>query len=167
MARRYAHIMEVHRLTAGDVSRFRAIRISALRDAPTAFGTTFEEAAAWAPEVWTKLLSEIIVFVAVTDGDDVGLVRCASDRDVESAARLGSLWVAPKARGTGVAGSLVDAVVGWARSRGFAELLLEVSDDNRSSIAFYSRRGFEPNGEVGTLPPPRQYLRKHQRILRL
>ena len=159
--------MEIHRLASEDVSRFRAIRLSALRDAPAAFGTTFDEAAAWVPEVWSNLLSEIIAFVAVVDGHDVGVVRGASDRDVKNAARLGSLWVAPEARGTGVAASLVDAVVEWARSNGFVELLLEVSEDNAQAIGFYRRRGFEPNGKVGTLPPPRQHIRKHQRILKL
>jgi ribosomal protein S18 acetylase RimI-like enzyme len=159
--------MEIQRFTAEDVSRFRAIRLAALRDAPTAFGTTFEEAAIWAPDVWSKLLSGIIAFVSVLDGDDVGLVRGAPDRKVENAGRLGSLWVAPEARGAGVGTSLIDAVVEWARSNGFGELLLEVSDDNGSAIALYHRKGFEPTGEVGTLPPPRQHLTTHQRILKL
>lgn len=159
--------MEIHRLSVEEVSRFRAIRLSALRDAPAAFGTTFEDAATWTPECWLKLLSGLIAFVAVVGGDDVGLVRCAPDVNAENAARLGSLWVAPAARGTDVGAPLIDAVVEWARSSGFVELCLEVSDDNRSAIALYRRLGFEPTGAVATLPPPREHLRTHQRILKL
>jgi hypothetical protein len=62
--------MEIHRLTTEDVARFRAIRLDALRDAPSAFGTTYEAARNWAPELWMKLLSEMVVFVAEVGGDD-------------------------------------------------------------------------------------------------
>jgi ribosomal protein S18 acetylase RimI-like enzyme len=159
--------MEIQRLTVEEVARFRAIRLCALRDAPSAFGTTFEEAAMWPPEVWSKLLSGLVAFVAVMGDSDVGLVRGAPDARAENAARLGSLWVAPEARGAGVGASLVDAVVEWAHSKGFVELLLGVSDDNVSAIALYTRKGFEPSGEVGTLPPPREHLSRHERILKL
>lgn len=150
-----------------EVDRFRAIRLRGLRDAPTAFGTTFEEASAWSREAWTELLSGIVAFVAVLGDEDVGLVRGGSDRCDGNRARLGSLWVAPEARRTGVGGSLIDAVVDWARSAGFAELLLDVSDHQVSAIALYRRKGFEPSGAAGTFPPPREHLTKHRRTLRL
>lgn len=157
---------KIRRLNVDEVARFRAIRLRALRDAPFAFGTTFEEAATWPLEVWSKLFSGLVAFVAVVDGYDVGLVRSAPERGVNDAARLGSLWVAPQARGSGVGASLIDAVVEWARSKGFVELLLEVSDDNVSAIALYDLKGFRPTGEVGTLPPPREHLCRHQRKLK-
>lgn len=69
--------------------------------------------------------------------------------------------------GPGVGMSLINAVVEWARSQGCAELVLDVSDDNESASELYARCGFEPNGEVSTLPPPREHLTKHARILKL
>jgi ribosomal protein S18 acetylase RimI-like enzyme len=86
---------------------------------------------------------------------------------VKNAARLGSLWVAPEARGAGVGASLIEVVVEWARSEGFDELRLDVNDDNASAVKLYDLRGFEPTGEVSTLPPPREHLGKHQRVLKL
>ncbi len=147
--------------------RLRAIRLCALRDAPEAFGTTLDEAATWPPEVWSKQLTGITAFVAVVGDSDVGLVRSVPYGKAQETARLISLWVAPQVRGEGVGESLIDAVIEWARSNGFVTLLLGVNDDNIPAIALYTRKGFEPNGEVGTLPPPREHLGKHQRILEL
>jgi GNAT superfamily N-acetyltransferase len=78
-----------------------------------------------------------------------------------------SMWVAANVRRTGVGGVLVDAVIEWARSSGVNRLLLDVADNNAPAIALYARKGFQPNGEVSTFPPPREHIREHQRELRL
>ncbi len=85
----------------------------------------------------------------------------------ENTASLGSLWVAPEARGKEVGAALIDAVFHWARPNGFVELFLSVNDDNSSAITFYSRKGLKRTGQVGALPPPREHLGKHQRVLKL
>ena len=134
---------------------------------PDAFGSTFEEAADRPLEVWSKKLSGLATFVAVVGNSDVGLVRGTPDGKAGDTAWLISMWVAPEVRGRGVGAALIDAVVEWARSEEFVKLLLDVGDDNVSAIALYTRKGFEPSGEVGTLPPPREHIREHQRILML
>jgi ribosomal protein S18 acetylase RimI-like enzyme len=163
----YDWCMEIRRLRTDEVTRFRAIRLRALRDAPAAFGTTFEDASAWPPDRWWKLFSSLLAFVAVEVDQDVGLVRTAPDPEVEGAARLGSLWVAPEARCRGVGSSLIEVVVRWARSARFEELLLDVSDDNDAAIRLYEAIGFTPTGRTSTFPAPREHLGKHQRRLRL
>jgi GNAT superfamily N-acetyltransferase len=145
----------------------RAIRLRALLDAPDAFGSTFEEAVARPEESWSQQVLELPTFVAVVDGLDVGMVRCARHETKVETAWLISMWVAPEARRVGVGGALVDAVIEWARSNGVNRLLLDVADRNPPAIALYARKGFEPNGEVSTLPPPREHVREHQRELRL
>ena len=62
---------------------------------------------------------------------------------------------------------LVDAVIEWARSIGVTRLLLDVADHNAPAIELYTRKGFEPNGEVSTMPPPREHIHEHQRELSL
>jgi ribosomal protein S18 acetylase RimI-like enzyme len=159
--------MEIQSLAPEEVARFRAIRLRALREAPGAFGTRFEDALGWSHGTWSELFAGLHAFVAVARGKDVGMVRSAPDLQVSTAARLGSLWVAPEARGTGVGSALVDTVLAWARDRGFTEVLLDVSDDNAFAIALYDRMGFEPTGVVSAFPPPREHLGKHQRRLAL
>ena len=159
--------MEIQRLPLEDVARFREIRLRSLRDAPASFGTTYQEAATWPHDVWVELFSGITVFVALEGDTDIGMVRATPERESENTASLGSLWVSPETRGKEVGAALIDAVVEWARSKGFVALFLSVNDDNSSAIAFYSCKGFKRTGLVGALPPPREHLGKHQRVLKL
>ena len=159
--------MEIRRLGAHEGPRLRAIRLRALAEAPDAFGSTHDEAEARPPDSWAAQLREIPTFVAVVDGEDVGIVRGARDDSHADAAWLISMWVAPEVRGQGVGEALIDAVVEWARASGAGRLLLDVGDHNRPAIALYARMGFQPNGTTGSLPAPRDYIREHQRELRL
>jgi ribosomal protein S18 acetylase RimI-like enzyme len=159
--------MELHRLGADEGARLRAIRLRSLRDAPDAFCSTHDEAAARPPESWRQQLVELATWVAVVGGDDVGLVRGARHDERPADAYLLSMWVAPEARGMGLGEALIHAVIGWARAAGYERLLLEVADENRPAIALYARLGFEPTGVTSTLPPPREHVREHQRALLL
>lgn len=159
--------MEIQRLSRDEGRRLRTIRLRALADAPDAFGSTYAEVAARPLESWPQQLQEIATFVAVREGEDVGLVRCARDAQHRDTAWLISMWVAPEARGQGVGDALIDAVIAYARSSGTSRLLLEVGDHNHQAIALYARKGFKPTGETGTLPAPRHHMREHQRELRL
>jgi GNAT superfamily N-acetyltransferase len=154
-------------LTADEGARLRAIRLRALRDAPDAFGASLDEATARSPEGWAKQVVDLPTFVAVREGVDVGMVRCARDSASGGIAWLISMWVAPRMRRQGVGGALVDAVIGWARANGVSRLLLDVADHNSPAIELYARKGFVPNGITSTMPPPRQQVGEHQRELRL
>src|SRR5918994_476305 len=160
-------MVRLEQLTAEDGPRLRAIRLHALRDAPDAFSSTLEEAAARPPGDWSRQLLELPTFVAVSNGLDVGMVRCTRDGTSTETAWLISMWVAPEMRRKGVGAALVDAVIDWARSNGVTRLLLDVADHNTSAIALYARKGFAPNEAVGTFPPPREHIREHQWELRL
>jgi len=160
-------MMDIQRLSVDEGLRLRHLRLRALADAPDAFGSTYGETAARPMESWAQQLQEIATFVAVEDGADVGLVRCAHDAHHRDTAWLISMWVAPDTRGKGVGNALVDAVIECARTSGATRLLLDVADDNRQALALYARKGFVPNGVTGSLPAPRDHIREHQRELRL
>ncbi|MBX3465895.1 MAG: GNAT family N-acetyltransferase [Planctomycetes bacterium] len=155
--------MRVARLTPVEGERLRALRLASLRDAPHAFASTHEEAAARPPESWRQQLVELATFVAVADGVDVGLVRAGPFTEDAGAAMLLSMWVAPQARGAGVGDALIDAVVDWARDEGFARVVLDVGDENASAQRLYARHGFAPTGERSRLPPPREHVHEHRR----
>ena len=160
-------MIRLQRLGPDEGPRLRAIRLRALRDAPDAFASTLEEAAARTSENWTSQVLELPTFVAVSDGQDVGMVRYAQDGAGAETGWLISMWVAPHVRRQGVGGALVDAVAEWARSRGATRLLLDVADANAPAVSLYARKGFEPTGKSGTLPPPREHIREHRRELAL
>jgi GNAT superfamily N-acetyltransferase len=159
--------MDVQRLRTEEAARLREIRLRALADAPDAFGSTLAGALVRSDEMWVEEARKLTTFIAVADDRDVGMVRGVQDAHDERSAWLLSMWVEPDARGSGAADALVDRLVEWARSQRYRQLMLDVADANARAIGFYERKGFLPTGEVGHLPPPRQHITEHRRVLRL
>ena len=159
--------VKVEPLDPHEARRLRALRLRALRDAPDAFETTFESAAAWTDDSWAQQLATLPTFVAVREGVDVGMVRAAMDEDRAATAWLISLWVAPEARRHGVGRLLVDRVILWAREQNLARRRLDVGDANEAAIALYASRAFERTGATSHLPAPRAHITEHQRERRL
>jgi ribosomal protein S18 acetylase RimI-like enzyme len=141
--------------------------LRALADAPDAFGSTLADAEARSLDDWQAQVASMPTFVAVAAGLDVGMVRGAADGDTPTVLWLLSMWVAPEARGRGVGSSLIDALLAWAEPGAFERVVLDVADGNAAAVALYARKGFEPTGEVGSLPPPREHVREHRRALAL
>ena len=151
------------RLGPGQERRLRAVRLRALEDAPAAFASTLAETAARPPASWQQQLRDLATWVAVADGEDVGLVRGGPHQDQPGDGILLSMWVAPVARGQGVGEALVLAVIDWALAAGHRRLVLEVADDNGPAVALYALVGFMPTGQTSALPPPRSHVLEHAR----
>jgi ribosomal protein S18 acetylase RimI-like enzyme len=67
--------------------------------------------------------------------------------------QLWGLWVEPPTRRLGLGRALVDAVAGWASSRGAGLLRLGVADRAEHAAMFYERPGFVSTGETKALRP--------------
>jgi len=162
-------IARIDRLEPDAWERVRAVRLRALTDAPDAFGSTISGERERPEHSWRGRLEypSSIALVAAQDGEDVGLAFGAPYDGKPGFAGLFGMWVAPEARGSGVSRRLVRCVIDWAISQDYANLLLEVADDNKRAVAFYARMGFEPTGATGSLPAPREHIREHERVLSL
>jgi [ribosomal protein S18]-alanine N-acetyltransferase len=97
---------------------------------------------AWRRRTFEGLLrrddSELLV--AEREGEVVGYSICWA---VADQAELGNLAVAEEARGLGVGRHLLEAVLAGMRTRGAAELFLEVRASNLEAQRLYRRYGFE------------------------
>lgn len=149
--------IELCTVTADDWRVWRSVRLTALSDAPDAFGSSLHE---WAdaPEVrWRERLSipGAIDLLAFDAGGNVpgGMVTGTPDQDHASRAELISMWVAPAVRGRGVASALITAVSRWAVGTGAATLALSVLPDNVAARRTYERNGFAVCHESGDLLP--------------
>ena len=81
--------------------------------------------------------------------EDLGVIRTLellAAREEDGAAQLFGLWVAPEARGSGVATALVRAGAHVAAGEGRSHLLYWVGTDNGRAVAFASGFGFRPTG---------------------
>ena len=90
-------------------------------------------------------------FVAVLDDRVVGMAAGGESGDTGMAA-LTSLWVDPGSRGRGAGDQLVTAVLEWAKSAGFSQVLLWVTEGNSKAESLYRRNGFVRTGDVITEP---------------
>ena len=57
---------------------------------------------------------------------------------------MDGICVAAEARGMGIGGALLDAIIETARDDGLSEVRLDVIDTNPRARALYDRKGFEP-----------------------
>jgi GNAT superfamily N-acetyltransferase len=143
--------MPVRRLTEDDWATLRALRIAALTDAPDAFGSNLERELAFDEETWRARLKQTarVTIVMEKDGEPIGLAGGVQEGHE---AELVSMWVAPAARGKGVAAALIGAVLAWAAGAGCRRISLWVTAGNDPAYALYLAQGFTPTGEREPLP---------------
>lgn len=137
----------IRRLDVGDAVIYRQIRLAALKAAPKAFGSTFEAEAARPIAAAEERLATSRVFGAF---DTVGIMGMAGFKREEGAkdCHKGFLWglyVAPHARGGGVAKALMAAIIDAASSE-VEQLTLTVVTTNTDAVRLYRSLGFQTYG---------------------
>ena len=135
------------------------------------FGTLYAHNAALEPRLaladgWEGVLAEQLagaqaagsgVALLAWDGDEpVGLLMLAGHVDSPLLrhgrwAQVVALYVAPKARGAGVADRLLEAGLAWARAQGYPELRVAAAAANERAQRFYARAGLRPIQQVLTV----------------
>lgn len=123
------------------------MRLTALKEAPYAFGATWENEKDKSELDWRDAVKSRARFVAELDGQVVGMAA-VGESGCSRAASLTSLWVDPQARGEGVGSSLVLAAIAWATDAGHHQLLLWVTDGNSHAERLYERHGFRRTGDT-------------------
>jgi GNAT superfamily N-acetyltransferase len=142
-------MVEIRQVELADWRDLREIRLAALLDAPTAFGSTYEQSVTRTDAQWQQRAAAGPMFIAYLDGKAVGLSGGFAEDGVFD---LVAMWVDPAARGKGVAERLVAVVRDWARGRGAKELHLWVTHGNTSAQRLYERLGFAYTGDRQPLP---------------
>ncbi len=93
---------------------------------------------AWSDATLLRSIGDPLQVVLLTPGGDAyGIVRVVGDT-----ADLDRIVTLATARGRGLAGSLLRALIDQATGRGAERMLLEVADDNVGARALYSSAGF-------------------------
>lgn len=141
----------VRRATEDDWRDLRAVRLAALADAPSAFGSSLAAEAGREEDKWREWTRSAAVFLAFEDAAPVGMVA-ALPGEVPEERRLVALWVQPQHRRTGVASQLVAAIEGWAREVGASRVSLWVSQGNSAAERLYLGRGYVESGQRKPLP---------------
>ncbi|MCR6487103.1 GNAT family N-acetyltransferase [Amycolatopsis sp. OK19-0408] len=137
-------MIQVRRLTPDDGPVLREIRLRALADTPENFGSLVAAEGAKPAEEWRSWLRDRAWFAAF-DGEDTVALVCGWPGELEWL--VFSMWVAPQARGRGLAADLIGAVRETAEVAGAEAIVLHVFEGNDRARRVYERLGFVPTGE--------------------
>lgn len=150
--------MQVRRVRKGDAALLKHVRLAALEEAPSAFGST-HAAETNRPEVeWAQRAiagsegSDRATFFALLDDEVVGLVGGYRDEPSSATVEVVSMWVAPHVRNRGLGAALVDAVTAWAIETNATSISLWVTCGNTAAATLYRSKGFTATGEIQPLP---------------
>lgn len=136
---------------------YKAVRLRALSDVPSAFGSTFQKESRLDDNEWiaraVRLCSnQAVGYLALDTAEYCGIAVCFLDEDDPQTAQLLSMWVAQRQRKTGIGRMLVEAVAHWAVAHGARRLRLMVTSSNYPAMDFYRKLGFSPTGRTEPYP---------------
>lgn len=136
-------MIHVRRLGPDDALVLREIRLRALADTPENFGSLVAIEAAEPEAHWRAWLGKCAWFGGFDDEAAVALV-CGWPALPDWS--LFSMWVAPEARGNGLAGRLAGEVRAAAEVAGARSVGLQVFEDNHRARRIYERLGYVATG---------------------
>ncbi len=142
----------VREVSPDEWESLRDVRLTALREAPYAFGSTYTREALFTQQQWRARINDrsVTLFAHLPEiAEPAGLAGVYVQDGVPDVV---SMWVRPSARGNGVGEALITASADWVRARDHDALYLWVTESNAPARALYERCGFAPTGERQPLP---------------
>jgi GNAT superfamily N-acetyltransferase len=136
---------------------YRDTRLSALRDAPDAFGSSFAAEATRTDEAWAARVAAAAasqndqLFLAFDQEQPCGLIWCKRSAAEPAVTDLYQMWVAPGSRAKGTGQALLQAALDWARAAGTQRARLGVTAADSPAMRLYRRHGFRAAGPLEPL----------------
>lgn len=151
--------VEVRRVRPDEWLAIKAVRLAMLRDTPSAFVTTIDEALAHDDQVWKDRAiagwrgeSQVTV-LALDDQTPIGMaVGLRKERYDEPVLVVVSVFLEEAFRGSGVTDEMFRHVEGWGASWGATISTLWVEDGNERASGFYRKIGYVQTLDRAKLP---------------
>ena len=140
-------------LTESEWSRLRGIRLSALRDYPSAFLSSHEREVTYDEQRWCQEISRGEWNIMLADDKEIGLLGVTRERTMSSQEYyLEYLWVAPGFRRRGAGSIPLRTVLNRLRDSGVHTVWPYILDGNQDAMRLYKRFGFQSTNERQLLP---------------
>ena len=142
-------------LTDADAGEFQRLRLQALQESPSSFGSSHEEEVHRTLDQVQQHIAGSVerVFLGLFTGTElVGMVGVGREQGLKERhiAFIRSMYVAPHARSQGAGRQLLAAALQQARSwPGVEQVTLSVTASNKAAVRLYEAAGFM---EVGRMP---------------
>ena len=147
--------MQIRELTNTDAAEYRPLRLRALKEHPTAFGSSYEQQKDWPLEVFAERLSETpgstdsFLLGCFVEGNLVGSIGIFRHPEPKSRhlATIVGMHVAAELQGRGYGRALLGAALERARKMpGLLIVHLAVESTNEAAKSLYQSFGFETYG---------------------
>jgi ribosomal protein S18 acetylase RimI-like enzyme len=150
-------MITVEQVSIALLTHFKATRLAALKDTPSAFGSTYAKESQLTNEDWIKRVVNwnndgSVCYLAMDRGTPCGIVAGKCGADSPKWVDVLSMWVAPTHRRAKLGKTLIDAVESWAKGEGASKMRLTVVCNNAAAIAFYERCSFGMTGRTEPYP---------------
>lgn len=139
--------VQIKILTADEADNFRAIRLSALKESPEMFGSTYGAEVDKPLVFFENCLSSSTVFGAYHNNKIIGLATLTQETGTKFShkATLSSVFIEPEFQQKGVASGLLSAIIEHSKKH-VEQILLTVANDNEPAIRLYKKFGFQTYG---------------------
>ena len=147
----------VRQTTEDDWQTWRDLRLRALEDTPTAFGSTYDREAAFTDADWQSRVSnpDSAAVIAYVDGRPAGMG--GGFRDLPGWLHVVAMWTDPAWRGHGAGSAVLEHLKAWSAAAGL-RVHLDVETGNHGARRLYERAGFVATGETRPLRDGSSYL---------
>lgn len=129
-------------LTEDQWSEYRSIRLAALKEAPGAYTSSYQDEIDHDERQWRACMLRARRLLAEREGSPAGVASVGPSRADDFTADVFGLWVEPSSRNTGVAWRLVEAAEQQALENGWIHLDYWVGTQNGRAIGFATNCGF-------------------------
>lgn len=151
--------MEVRRIRPDEFEAYRDVRLRALRRAPYAFSSTFDEASTRSEAEWRQFTERLATSSEMAgfaldrgDGNFGGLVSVRIEEGGSNEGEVNQMWLDEDFRGGEWGAALLDACECFAADAGLARLTLWVAEGNERAVRLYERCGYSPTGQTEAFP---------------
>lgn len=151
-------MIEVRPIQPSDWQLLRTIRLEALRTAPEAFCTPYEEAECRPDSLWKQRASQdgegdALTVLALEDGRPVGMtVGLLHTEGAGRFVEVVAVFVSEDFRGQRVADRILESIESWGRDKGAMSLSLLVEERNPTARRFYEKQGYVYVNELISSP---------------
>jgi ribosomal protein S18 acetylase RimI-like enzyme len=140
-------------LTENEWARLRHVRLSALRDCPSAFLASYDREVVYGERRWRQEFSRGEWNIMRADEEEAGLLGVTREPAMSSReCYLEYLWVAPGFRRAGVGTLLLRTVLDRLRYSGVHTVWLYILNGNQGAMRLYQGFGFQSTNERQLLP---------------
>jgi ribosomal protein S18 acetylase RimI-like enzyme len=144
-------MVTIEQLSPHVAMHLKRVRLTALKDTPSAFSSTYARESQRSNEDWIKLAlawttGQSVFYIAMDEGAPCGMIAGKFDEIALRRAWVLSMWVAPAHRRSGLGARLMDEVERWAQGLAIRELYLHVTSNNSAAQNFYEKCGFTRTG---------------------